>query len=229
VTCSWPKIYTLSTLGPPPPFPRRCRFWWTLLLPELRDRADPLGQTVPFFFFFFLPHLADSDANGRRSAGRSGQAEMPNCVGVSPPRQVVPGLHPRPYLYIRLNSFLELSLFSFHFRDIKTPSPLSFERGKCVGGFRVLLYYPWRVIWSLPVTHLNKSLVLTAAHHLVYALCHTERSRYQPFRPQLRWLDSAFVCVRRPKSTSWVLPSSWSGSWETCVTAFPPGRPSQDG
>lgn len=43
------------------------------------------------------------------------------------------------------------------------------------------------------------------------------------------WLNSSFVFVSRPKSATWILLSSSSGSWETCVTAFPPGCLFQDG
>lgn len=59
-------------------------------------------------YLFFLSHLVNRNAKSRRSAGRSGQAEMPNRLGVSPPRQVLPGLHSRPYLHTRSECFLEL-------------------------------------------------------------------------------------------------------------------------
>lgn len=94
----------------------RLRYFGTQPLPsccccfELQDRTNPLGQTVPFF----LSHLVSRNANGRRTAGHAGQAEMPLCLGVSSPRQVVSGLHSRPYLYMRLNIFLKWSdLFVF--------------------------------------------------------------------------------------------------------------------
>lgn len=78
-----------------PESPVPCSRWFlvSLFLPELQDRANPLGQTVPFL----LTHLDNRNTNGQRSAGRSGQAEMPFCLGVSPPCQVVPGLQSRPY------------------------------------------------------------------------------------------------------------------------------------
>lgn len=40
-----PKIYTLGTWDP---LSLLLLVWGKLLLPELQDRADPLGQTVPF-------------------------------------------------------------------------------------------------------------------------------------------------------------------------------------
>lgn len=46
---------------------------------------------------------------------------------------------------------------------------------------------------------------------------------------QVIWLNCSFLFVPRQKSATWILLSSSSGSWETCVTAFPPGCPFQDG
>ena len=40
-----PKMYTLRTWDP---ISLLLLVWAKLLLPELQDRADPLGQTIPF-------------------------------------------------------------------------------------------------------------------------------------------------------------------------------------
>lgn len=51
------------------------------------DRTS-LGQTVPCL----LIPPANRIAFSQRSPGCSGQAEMPNCLGISSSRKVVPGL-----------------------------------------------------------------------------------------------------------------------------------------
>lgn len=61
----------------------------TLPLPPGTCNRTPLGQTVPCL----LIPLANRNAIGQPSAGRPGQAEMPGCLGVSTPHQVVSGLH----------------------------------------------------------------------------------------------------------------------------------------
>lgn len=58
-------------------------------LPLAVRQKNPLGQTV----HCLLIPPANRNAISQRSPGCSGQAEMPGCIGVSPPRQVVPGLH----------------------------------------------------------------------------------------------------------------------------------------
>lgn len=77
--------------------PERCLPLLFLLLPVVwegclcspwpSDRT-PLGQTVPCL----LIPPANRIAFSQRSPGCSGQAEMPNCLGISSPRKVVPGL-----------------------------------------------------------------------------------------------------------------------------------------
>lgn len=55
--------------------------------PPPADRT--LGQTVPCLL---IPSTT-RNAISHRLPGRSGQAEMPCCLGVTAARQVVPGLH----------------------------------------------------------------------------------------------------------------------------------------
>lgn len=57
--------------------------------PGRETEKKPLGQTVPCL----LIPPANRNAISQRSPGCTGQAEMPGCLGVSSPRQVVPGLH----------------------------------------------------------------------------------------------------------------------------------------
>lgn len=70
--------------------PPHC-LWWCYLppLPLAVRQKNTLGQTV----HCLLIPPANRNAISQRSSGCSGQAEMPDCIGVSPPRQVVPGLH----------------------------------------------------------------------------------------------------------------------------------------
>ncbi len=72
-----------------PPLPLACGHGNTASAPWPDDRT-PLGQTVPCLLTPFVTRTV----RGKLSAGRSGQAEMPDFSGVSPPGQVVPGLHP---------------------------------------------------------------------------------------------------------------------------------------
>lgn len=106
---------TFAHEWPETPFP--CSFWFlvSLFLPELQDRANPLGQTVPFL----LTHLDNRNTNGQRSAGRSGQAEMPICLGVSSPCQVVPGLQSRPYFYVATSIFVRTLNVPLHFSSFR--------------------------------------------------------------------------------------------------------------
>lgn len=104
-TC-WHQRFTHYVLGPP--FPYCCWFGESCYSLSCETEPTPLVK----LYLFFLPHLVNRNANSQRSAGRTGQAEMPICLGVSPPRQVVPGLHSRPYLYVRLFLWIVSIIFS---------------------------------------------------------------------------------------------------------------------
>lgn len=108
----WHKRSPHEVLGTP--FPFVCWFGESCYSPSCKTEPTPLVK----LYLFFLPHLVSRNANSQRSAGRSGQAEMPICLGVSSPRQVVPGLHSRPYLFVRL--FLWMVFYSFlHLDTVK--------------------------------------------------------------------------------------------------------------
>ncbi len=78
------------------------------LLPPGRETEKPLGQTVPCL----LIPPANRNAISQRSTGCTGQAEMPDCLGVPPPRQVVPGLH-LVFICLLVVEFVFISLFLF--------------------------------------------------------------------------------------------------------------------
>lgn len=80
--------YVLQVGGSPSPSLSCLWFGKAAYSPWPCDRT-PLGQTVPCL----LIPPANRNAISQRSPGCSGQAEMPYCLGVSSPRQVVPGLH----------------------------------------------------------------------------------------------------------------------------------------
>lgn len=73
----------LQWRGPSPlPHPARASFGRLPVFPPGRLTELPLGQTVPCL----LIPPANRIAFSRRTPGCSGQAEMPYCLGVSPPR-----------------------------------------------------------------------------------------------------------------------------------------------
>ena len=81
--------FCFSLRGSSPSLSPCCQWFGKICLFPLAVWQKPLGQTVPCL----LIPPANRIANSQRSPGCSGQAEMPYCLGVSSPRQVVPGLH----------------------------------------------------------------------------------------------------------------------------------------
>lgn len=80
----------LQVGGVPPPLPCPACGLGKLPTPPGRVTEPPLVKL--YLVFLFHPPIETLSVNDR-STGCSGQAEMPYCLGVSSPRQVVPGLH----------------------------------------------------------------------------------------------------------------------------------------
>lgn len=76
------SVWWFSSGGVPLPFPLLAVVWEACLCSPWPADRTPLGQTVPCL----LIPPANRNAFSQRSPGCSGQAEMPNCLGVSPPR-----------------------------------------------------------------------------------------------------------------------------------------------